>query len=64
MMLMKGVFVCVDALCPSQQFSTHVRTGLPGLNQYYAANKGLAQGHSTVSPPAASREPATRRSPV
>ena len=23
-------------LCPSQQFFSYVRTGLPGLNQYYA----------------------------
>ena len=30
------LFVCVDALHPSQQFFSHVRTisCLPGLNQY------------------------------
>ena len=34
-------FVCFDALRPSQQFCSNVRTisGLPGLNQYYAADK-------------------------
>ena len=26
--------VCFDSLRPSQQFSSHVGTGLPGLNQY------------------------------
>ena len=25
---------CFDCLHPSQQFFSHVRTGLPGLNQY------------------------------
>ena len=28
------IFVCVDSLCPSQQFFSHVGMGLPGLNQY------------------------------
>ena len=27
-------FVCFDSLHPSQQFFSHVRTGLSGLNQY------------------------------
>ena len=26
--------VCFDSLHPSQQFLSHVKTGLPGLNQY------------------------------
>ena len=28
------LFVCFDALCPSQQIFSHVEMGLPGLNQY------------------------------
>ena len=28
------MFVCFDAFCPSHQFFSHVRTGLPRLNQY------------------------------
>ena len=27
------LFVCFDSLHPSQQFFSHDRTGLPGLNQ-------------------------------
>ena len=27
--------VCVGSLCPSQQFFSHVGTGITGLNQYY-----------------------------
>ena len=27
-------FVCFDSLHPSQQFFSHARTGLSGLNQY------------------------------
>ena len=26
-----GCFVCFDSLCPSQQFFSHVGTGLPGF---------------------------------
>ena len=33
-----GLFVCFDSLHPSQQFFSHVGTGLPGLKQYYAAD--------------------------
>ena len=29
-----NLFFWFDSLCPSQQFFSHVRTGLPGLNQY------------------------------
>ena len=28
------LFVLIDSLSPSQQFSSYVETGLPGLNQY------------------------------
>ena len=28
------LFVCFDSLCASQQFFSHVRTGLPGFNNY------------------------------
>ena len=31
--------ICSDALLPSQQFFSHVGTGLPGLNQYLVADK-------------------------
>ena len=33
--------LCVDALCPSQEFFSHVMTisYLPGFNQYLEANK-------------------------
>ena len=34
------LFVCFDSLRPSQQFFSHVGTGLPGLNQYLAAAEG------------------------
>ena len=47
----KGLFVCFDSLLPSQQLFSHVGTGLPGLNQYSAADKQLAQGHNTVTLP-------------
>ena len=30
----KGLFVCVDSLCPIQQFFSPVEMGLPRLNQY------------------------------
>ena len=30
----KCLFVCFDSLHSSQQFFSHVRTGLPGLNQF------------------------------
>ena len=30
---------CFYSLLPSQQFFSHIRTGLPGLNQYYAEDK-------------------------
>ena len=53
-----------DSLRPSQQFFSHVRTGLSGLNQYKAADKYLAQGHNTVTPAAVRLEPATLRSLV
>ena len=45
------VFNYVDALCPKQQFYCHVRTilCLPGLNQYLAAMKCLAQKHNTMT---------------
>ena len=33
------LFVRFDSLHPSQQFFTRVRTGLPGLNQYYTKDK-------------------------
>ena len=35
---LQGVFnfVCFDYLRPSQQLFSHVRTGLPGLNEYEA----------------------------
>ena len=29
-----NLFVCFDSLHPSQQFFSHVETGLPGLKQY------------------------------
>ena len=32
-------FVCFDSFGPSQQFFSHDRRGLPGLNQCYAADK-------------------------
>ena len=32
-------FLWVDSLLPSQQFFSHVRTGLHGLNQYWAEDK-------------------------
>ena len=32
-------FVCFNTLCPSQQFFSHVGTGLPGLNHYKAEDK-------------------------
>ena len=43
-------FACLDVLCPSQQFFSHVWaiSYLPGLNKYYAENKCLAQGHNVV----------------
>ena len=34
----RSCFVCFDALCPSQQFFSHVGTFL-GINQYRAENK-------------------------
>ena len=39
-------FICFDSLHPSQQVFSHVRTGLPGLNQYKV--EYLAQGHNPV----------------
>ena len=33
------LFVWFDASCPGQQFFSHVVKGLPGLNQFYAADK-------------------------
>ena len=33
------LFVCFDSLHPSQQFFIHVRTSLPVMNQYRAADK-------------------------
>ena len=33
------LFVWFDSLCPSLQFFSHVGMGLPGLNQYKAADK-------------------------
>ena len=41
--------VCFDSYHPSQQFFSHVGTGLPGLNQHLAADKCIAQGHNTVT---------------
>ena len=32
--LVADVFVCLDSLCYSQQFFSHVGTGLHGLNQF------------------------------
>ena len=32
--LLSCLFVCFDSLRPSQQFSGHFGTGLPGLNQH------------------------------
>ena len=53
-------FFCVDALCPSQQFFSHVGTGLPGLNRYLEQRiKCFAQRHNTVTPPTVKLEPAT-----
>ena len=47
-------FVSVDALQPSQQFFSHVRTlncCLPGLNKYWKQRiKCPAQEHNTVPP--------------
>ena len=37
-----GLFVWVDFLCPRQQFSSHVGTGLPRLNQYSGMNMSCA----------------------
>ena len=54
-------FVLFD-LIPSQQFFSHVRTGLPGLNQYLAEDKCLAQGHNAVL--TARLKPVTPRFPV
>ena len=34
MLFVPDDFVCFDSLCPIQQFSSRVGTGLPGLNQY------------------------------
>ena len=31
--------IWVDPLRPGQHFFSHVRTGLPGLDQYYAADE-------------------------
>ena len=43
-----GWFICFfDDLHPSQQFFSHVGTGLSGLHQHLAA----AQGHNTETPP-------------
>ena len=44
---------------PVNNFFSHVRTGLPGLNQYKAVDKRLAQGHNTVTTAAVRLEPAT-----
>ena len=33
------IFVWFDYFCPSQQYFSHVGTGLPGLNQHSAADK-------------------------
>ena len=33
------MFVCVESLCPSQQFCSHVAMGLPELNQYEAEDR-------------------------
>ena len=46
---MSALNLCADALCPSQQFYSHVRTisGLPGMKQRI---KYLAQGHNAATP--------------
>ena len=44
------LFVCFDSLHPCQQFFSHVGKGFPGLNQYEAEDKCLAQGHNPVPP--------------
>ena len=50
------LFVCLfvlnfDSLHPSQQFFSHVGTGLPGLNLSTKLRiKCLAQGHKAVPP--------------
>ena len=38
-MLIEFLFACFDSLHASQQFFAHVGMGLPGLNQYLAADK-------------------------
>ena len=55
-----SMFVWFDSLCPSQQFFSHVRTGLPGLSQYYEADKG----QNTVTLLAVMLKPETLISPV
>ena len=47
------MFVCFESLCPSQQVFSHVRTVLPGLNQYYTTKQRIkcpSQGYYTVPP--------------
>ena len=55
-------YVWFDSLRPSQHFSSLVRSGLPGFNQYLTEDKFLAQGHNTV--PLVRLEPTTPRSQV
>ena len=49
---MEDMFVCFEALRPSQQFFSHVGTEptLPGFNQYCWVLMCLAQGHNTMTP--------------
>ena len=57
------LFVCVEALRPSQQFFSHVVTEplLPGYYQYFLGVKCLAQGHNTAE---VGFEPTASRSEV
>ena len=46
------LFVCIEALGPSQRNFSHVGTEpmLPGYNQFYRELMCLAQGHNTMPP--------------